>query len=132
VKRLLIGGLVAFALAPAASGADQLLRAQLKPIAPARSGSGTFTAKATVTARAVMLRWQLSLSNLSGPATRATLRIKGKNTGFVLCKPCRSRTKGELAIVTPFWQDIAAGRSEIVVSTRAHPSGELRGVVRIG
>jgi hypothetical protein len=116
-----------------AGSAPMTLQARLKAVAPARGGSGLFTAKAVEGKNTVHLSWHLSLSHLSGPATAATLKVGGgRNLAFLLCKPCSSTGRGSLGIVGSLWKQISSGKSVIVVSTRAHPNGELRGTLKLG
>jgi hypothetical protein len=131
MKRLLLTATLGLALAaPAAAGLRETsIRTQLAPVAPAVSGSGVFAAKATTTRSVVALRWQLSLAQLSGPATRATLTLSGSGIALVLCKPCSTRAHGTLQLLG---RKALAKGGKVVVATRAHPKGELRGTVRSG
>ncbi len=44
-----------------------------------------------------------------------------------LCKPCGGH--GSVGLVSGLWKQISGGQSVIVVSTRAHPKGEVRGTL---
>jgi hypothetical protein len=131
MKRLLLTALLGLTLAaPAAAGSRETsIRAQLAPVAPAAAGSGIFTARATTTQGLVTLRWQLSLARLSGQATRATLTLAGPRIALVLCKPCSARAHGAMQLLG---RNPLARGGKVVVATRAHPKGELRGTVRSG
>ena len=101
------------------------------PVAPAAGGSGSFTATAVARKSVVQLDWRLSVSQLSGPATAVALRIGGAHTMVLpLCKPCGGR--GSVGLVSSLWKQISGGQSVIVVSTRAHPKGEVRGTLTVG
>jgi hypothetical protein len=109
------------------------LHAKLTPIAPARGGVGTFAASAVTAKSTVNMRWQLKLSNLSGTATKATMRLtRRKGVSFVLCAPCGSSRRGRVGMVRAVWDNMLTHGAQLVVATRAHPRGELRGIVRRG
>lgn len=110
-----------------------LLHGQLKPVAPAHAGSGTFTASGIKAKGSVKMTWQLSLAHLTGSATSATLRLTGLHgVTFVLCKPCSLTGHGQVGLVSSVWDNILANGAQLVVSTRAHPTGELRGTLSRG
>ena len=117
--------------APAGALATQRVHARLAPVASASHGSGAFSANATGT-RTVTLGWQLSVSKLSGPAKKAVLKTSGAN-GIVitLCRPCTAKAHGKIVMLGSAWRRIAAGGA-VVVTTRARPRGELRGVLKRG
>jgi CHRD domain-containing protein len=126
--------LIAFAaLAASAAAADSApkgLRARLLPIAQPSSASGAFTARVAVEHKAVLLRWQLMLAHLSGTATRTTIRTgRGLMVNFTLCAPCATKATGRLLLSPSAWRTITAKPTQIAVRTRAHPNGELRGVL---
>lgn len=128
---LCIGGLALAVTATATAGASEtVLRARLAPVAPVTSASGTFTARATPVAGSTTVRWQLAVAHLTGRATKATITLSGANTlTFVLCKPCSTRASGELQLVRSLWRDLQAHGARIVVETKAHRTGELRGTL---
>jgi hypothetical protein len=49
---------------------------------------------------------------------------------FTLCAPCIPGAHGVLAFPASAWKMIVADGAQIVVTTRAHPSGELRGTLK--
>jgi hypothetical protein len=132
--RLASALLLALALATPAVGSGQAgLKGRLVPIAPVRAGSGSFTASAVVVKGTATMKWQLSLSYLTGPATSATLRLTGlRGVMFVLCRPCSSSAHGKVGLVSAAWSNVLANGAQIVVATRAHPNGELRGTLSRG
>ena len=130
---MLVAGLAVVALAlPALAGATtKELHAQLTAIAPTHAGKGTFSATAATGTGTVQVKWSLSVNHLSGPATSATLQPSGSNGPAVpLCAPCGGH--GSFSIVGRVWSQIAAGHAELVIATRAHPKGELHGVLKLG
>ena len=90
-----------------------------------------FTATAVEKKNVVQLDWRLSVAHLSGPATAVDLRIGGAHTMVLpLCKPCSAR--GSVGLVSGLWKQVSGGQSVVVVSTRAHPKGEVRGTLTVG
>jgi hypothetical protein len=133
LQRSAIGGAVVLCAAVpafAASSPQQAVHARLTPAAPAKHGSGTFAATGGG-AQSAIVRWQLAVSNLSGPVRRATLHTAGSpRIVFTLCQPCGARSHGQLALIGSMWSRIVASGGTVVVATRAHPSGELRGTLK--
>ena len=128
---LCIGVLALAVTAAATAGASEtLLRARLAPVAPVTSASGSFTARAAFVAGSATVRWQLAVTHLTGRATKATITLSGANKlTFVLCKPCSTRASGQLQLVRSVWRDLQAHGARIVVATKAHQAGELRGTL---
>jgi hypothetical protein len=94
--------------------------------------SGHFSATLTGT----VLKWTLTYSHLSGPATAAHIHIgaRGKNgiALIALCPPCKSPLSGTATAVT---DDVAAlmsnGGAYVNVHTAKNPEGEIRGEVTV-
>ena len=125
-------GLCAAAPALAGGSATRTVHARLLPVAPARYATGTFTGNGA-SGGTVVVRWQLSVSKLSGPAKKATLQTPApRKIIFTLCQPCKSKAHGKLALLGSVWSRIAAGGGTVVVTTKAHPRGELRGAIKHG
>jgi CHRD domain-containing protein len=118
--------------APAGAVSTQRVHARLVPVASTTHAAGTFSARG-VGSRTVTLSWQLSVSRLSGPAKKATLKTSGPS-GIVitLCRPCSAKAHGKIVMLGSAWRRIAAGGGFVVVTTRAHPRGELRGALQRG
>jgi len=130
---LLTAGAVALCAAipaHAAAAAKDTVSARLAPTVSSTRGSGTFTASGT-SGNTVVMRWQLSVSKLSGPVTRATLRSPGsQKIVFPLCSPCSAKSSGQLALIGSMWKRIVSKGGTIVISTRSNPAGELRGTLK--
>ena len=63
--------------------------------------------------QSVVVRWQLSVSNLSGPIRRATLQTPGPTKiTFALCKPCGPKARGQLVLLRSMWNRIARRRCD--------------------
>jgi hypothetical protein len=117
----------------ASHDAQAPLKASLTAVAPAHGGSGKFSGTAVSAKDLTTVKWQLSVSHLSGPITAATLRSGGpKGIALPLCQPCPASSKGNVAIVSSIWKQIQTGSGEIVIATRAHPNGELSGKLKLG
>lgn len=128
---LLLATVVVAVPAASAGTAPTTLHARLAAVPPAAGRSGLFTATAVEKKDVVQLDWRLSAAHLSGPATAVNLKIGGAHTVVLpLCKPCGAH--GSVGIVSGLWQQISGGQSVIVVSTRAHPKGEVRGTLIVG
>jgi CHRD domain len=125
-------GLGAVGAAVAADAAEPTMRARLAPVKPATRGTGTLTATAG-SGQSVVVRWQLAVSNLTGPVRRATLQTPAPaKVTFSLCKPCSAKARGQIVLLRSTWNRILAGGATVVVTTRAHPAGELRGTLKRG
>ncbi len=135
VRSALVPLLVAAVAVPVAIAGTtpKTLQARLTAVAPAQGGSGQFTATALQGKSSIQLKWHLSVSHLSGRPTAATLKINGGHgLAFPLCKPCSANGRGSLGIVSGLWKQVSGGQSVIVVATRAHPAGEVRGTLTAG
>ncbi len=129
-------GAVALALAAASSArpAKTALRAPLSAAqeVPAQVVANT-AAKGLFTGTLVgtKLRWKLTFSGLTGPATAAHLHtgVKGKagNVIVPLCGPCRSGMTGVVTISAAMLQTIRKHGMYVNVHTAKNPAGEIRG-----
>jgi CHRD domain len=125
---------VAVPIAAAKTTPPQKVNAHLVAIAPAQGGSGVLTGTALKQKGGVQLKWRLSFTHLSGPATEATLKVNrsGGGVAFALCKPCTANKQGNISLISSLWKTIAAGKGVLVIATAAHPAGELRGALTVG
>ena len=114
----------------AAGSATQSVHAKLNPVAPTKTATGSFTASGK-TGNTVVVSWRIYFSKLSGPARKATLQTPApRKIAFALCQPCKSGAHGQIALLGSVWSKIAAGGGAVVVTTKAHPRGELRGAIK--
>jgi hypothetical protein len=114
----------------AGGATSQSVKARLMPVGAAMKGSGNFTATGA-SGSTVTVSWQLSVSGLGAKATRARLQTPGpRRIVFTLCQPCTAKSHGKLVLLGSMWTRIRAGGGSVVVSTQAHPGGEIRGLVK--
>lgn len=91
--------------------------------------SGRFTATLTGTS----LKWKLTFTHLSGPATAAHIHmgVKGVNGGILvtLCGPCMSPVSGTSALTAAEIADLKVRKLYVNVHTTKNPNGEIRGQI---
>ena len=97
-----------------------------------KGGTGHFTA----TYSGTTLKWTLTFSHLTGPATAAHLHKappgKPGPVAVALCGPCKSPATGTItgetaaATITAF----KAGQYYVNVHTKKNPDGEIRGQIK--
>jgi hypothetical protein len=141
VKKLIPGALavvIALAMASVAFGtpkgmgwsatlnAKQEIPAQA---VKAPNGKGTFHA----TLNGSTLKWTLSFSGLSGPASAAHIHMGGMgeagNVLVALCGPCKAKQSGSAKVSKAVVK--AAGKHLLYVNvhTAKNPAGEIRGQI---
>lgn len=79
-----------------------------------------------------LLRWKVSFTGLSGPATAAHFHgpaAVGANAGVALAwpQPITSPMEGRATLTSAQAADLLAGRWYANIHTAAHPGGEVRG-----
>ena len=98
---------------------------------PANSSPGAGTLDATLDKNSNMLRWTLTYSGLTGPATMAHFHgpaMAGANAGVAVPFPsAMSPARGETMLTAAQVADLMAGKWYANVHTAAHPGGEIRG-----
>jgi hypothetical protein len=96
--------------------------------APAMA-AGKFTGVVTGTT----LKWTLTFSHLTGPATAAHIHLgaKGKAGAVIipLCTPCKVMESGSAKVTTAEINDMTNGKTYVNVHTAKNPGGEIRGQV---
>jgi hypothetical protein len=127
--RIGIGGLaLAMALGSTASVRAETLtyKVALKSAdeVPPNASSGSGTADVTYDTQTKQLKWKVSYSGLTGPATAAHFHgpaEPGKNAGVMI--PIQNIGTSQAA-------DLTGGRLYVNVHTAANPGGEIRGQVK--
>ena len=115
--------------------ATQSFRATLSSAAevPANASAGTGNLEATFDKGASVLRWKLTYSGLTGPATMAHFHgpaMPGANAGVVVPLPsAASPAEGQATLTPAQAADLVGGRWYINVHTAQNPAGEIRGQV---
>jgi Cu/Zn superoxide dismutase len=91
------------------------------------AASGSFTA--TLTGKT--LKWKLSFSKLTGPATAAHIHLGGMgkagNVVIALCGPCKSGMTGSATVPAAIAKDFTKHLLYVNVHTVKNPAGEIRG-----
>lgn len=82
----------------------------------------------------LLLRWKLSFSGLSGPATAGHFHgpaAIGANANIALPfkGPVKSPLQGQATLTPTQAADLLAGKWYVNIQTAAHPGGEIRGQV---
>lgn len=100
---------------------------------PANSTPGTGTLMATLDKSTMMLKYKLTYSGLTGPATMAHFHgpaMPGTNAGVVVPLPApASPIEGSATLTAAQVADLMAGKWYVNVHTAQNPGGEIRGQV---
>ena len=100
---------------------------------PPNTSAGIGTLEASLSKDTSVLRWKLSYSGLTGPASAAHFHgpaMAGANAGVVLpfSSPA-SPIEGQATLTAAQVADLMAGKWYANVHTAANPGGEIRGQV---
>jgi hypothetical protein len=135
---LLAGALLSTILTASASAETISYKAELKGSqeVPATDSKGAGTAALSYDTATKTLKWNVTYSGLSGPATAAHIHgpaEPGKNAGVQVgfAKP-DSPIEGSATLTDAQAADLAAGKLYINVHTAANKGGEIRGQVTAG
>ena len=124
----------ATAAAPAVM-ATQTFRATLSAAAevPSNASPGTGALEASFDKASNVLKWRVTYSGLTGPATMAHFHgpaLPGANAGVVVPLPSAASPAEGSATLTPAQlTDLMAGKWYINIHTAQYPGGEIRGQV---
>lgn len=101
-----------------------------KPTGVSAMAAGRFTASPSGT----ILKWTLTFSHLTGPATAAHIHlgVKGKSGPVLipLCGPCKSPAHGTARFTHAELTKMLAGKTYVNVHTAKNPNGEIRGQLK--
>jgi hypothetical protein len=149
VKKLLaalaLGAVAALAVTAFALGAARdtyMVGAKLtaKAEVPAPTGvpaaaKGAFTGDYVENSKGATLKWRLTFSGLSGPATAAHIHMaKVGVAGPVvvpLCGPCKAAQSGKATISKAVIAALESGKAYVNVHTTKNAAGEIRGQVKV-
>ncbi|HEY4371292.1 MAG TPA: CHRD domain-containing protein [Burkholderiales bacterium] len=141
--RLLCAGLLAVGLAACSSMGSSsntvVTKTQLTAAqeVPPTNSSGRGMIETTFDKSTMVLKWKLTYSGLTGPATAAHFHgpaAPGSNTGVVVpfANPINSGLEGEKKLEPAQAADFLAGKWYANVHTAANKGGEIRGQVMPG
>jgi cytochrome c1 len=128
------GSLIGFLASHARAATDATPKtytaaATLKAVAG--TGRGTFTGSvSSANATSGTLAWKLVYSKLSGPVTGVQLR-SGTKVLATLCSSCASGVHKSIALHGTTFRTVAGNKATVTVATKAHPTGELKGVLKL-
>ena len=123
--------------AAAPTMATQAFRATLSGAAevPANASAGSGTLEASFDKASSVLRWKVTYSGLSGPATMAHFHgpaMPGANAGVALpFASAVSPVEGKATLNAAQIADLMAGKWYANVHTAANPGGEIRGQLMV-
>jgi hypothetical protein len=94
--------------------------------------SATGIAYAVLDKNTFLLRWKLSFTGLSGPATGANFHgpaVIGANANstITLKAPVKSPLEGQATLTSAQAADLLADKWYLSIKTSSHPGGEIRG-----
>ena len=100
------------------------------PTGTKAGAAGHFTATVT----GLSIKWTLTFSHLSGPASAAHIHLPAKRgadaaVAVPLCGPCTSPTSGSGTLTADQLTAMKNGRSYVNVHTGKNPNGEIRGQI---
>jgi hypothetical protein len=138
---LAAGTLVAAGLAAAGStyriSASLNVRQEVpKQVVKAPNAGGSFSGTVVEKARTSTLKWKLTYSRLSGPATAAHIHLGRRGVAgdvlIALCGGnCHSGMTGTAKFASKIVDQIEAGKTYVNVHTAKNPNGEIRGQVKV-
>jgi CHRD domain len=100
-----------------------------KQAVKAPAANGAFTASVS----GKTLKWKLTFSKLSGPASAAHIHIGGMGTAgnvlVPLCGPCKSGVSGSVPLTATLKAKFAKHLLYVNVHTKKNPAGEIRGQI---
>ena len=135
-------GVVAFALAGAASGARHMstmsfaatLNAGQETPHPTGTKSGA-SGKFTATVTGSTIKWTLTFSHLTGAASAAHIHAGRKGVAgpvlIALCGPCTSPQSGTATMTSAQVKKLQGGATYVNVHTAKNANGEIRGQLKM-
>jgi CHRD domain len=117
--------------------AKQMLRATLSSAAevPPNASSGSGTMEGSFDKASGVMRWKVTYTGLTGPATMAHFHgpaMPGSNAGVVVPFPsAASPAEGMVNLTAAQATDLMTGKWYVNVHTAQNPGGEIRGQVLV-
>jgi hypothetical protein len=118
------------------------LKSQLVGTSPSvatRHATGAFSGTLKLAGANSTFTWSLTFGHLSGAARRAGIYFgkapKPSQLALLLCNKCRSGIEsyyhGPYVADRRFVRAILHGRAYVVIQTKRHPKGEIRGRIKV-
>jgi len=102
---------------------------------PPTSSAGAGTLDARLDRTTSVIRWKMTYSGLTGPATMAHFHgpaLPGANAGVVVpFASAASPSEGQATLTAAQIADLTAGKWYVNVHTAANPAGEIRGQLMV-
>lgn len=102
---------------------------------PANTSPATGTVDAMLNKDTNLLRWKISYTGLTGPATAGHFHgpaVMATNAGVVLgWTTAENGSEGSATLTTAQVADLVAGRWYANIHTKANPGGEIRGQMTV-
>jgi CHRD domain len=133
LRSIFAGALLSVAFSAGALAETVTFKTDLKSSqeVPANDSTGTGTAAVTYDPASKVLKWTVTYSGLTGPATMAHIHgpaAAGKNAGVLIgFAKADSPIEGSATLTDAQAADLMAGNLYINVHTAANKSGEIRG-----
>ena len=104
---------------------------------PALTGKGLGSMDASLSPRTLVLAWSIHYADLSGPVTAAHFHGPARPGGSAevalpITGAMRSPITGSALLTAEQAAELGEGKWYVNLHTAAHPSGEIRGQLRLG
>jgi hypothetical protein len=136
VAALVVAGLAAAKASYKISAPLNVKQEVPKQVVKAPNAKGSFTGTIVEKGKSATLRFKLSYSHLSGPATAAHIHVGKRGVaGNVLVPLCAGNCHSGMAGSATFSKDVVdkieRGQTYVNVHTAKNPAGEIRGQVKV-
>ena len=106
-----------------------------KQVVKTPAATGRFSGTYTEHGKNATLKWKLTYSHLSGPASAAHIHLGKAGTAGAVIVPlcggdCRSGMTGTATVTSRVVSQIEAGQTYVNIHTAKNPNGEIRGQVK--
>jgi hypothetical protein len=133
---LVVAGLAAGASTHKVSATLTVKQEVPKQVVKAPNATGGFSGSYVEHGKTATLKWKLTYSRLSGPATAAHIHLGARgvagNVIVPLCAAnCHSGMTGKSPITSKIIAQMKAGKTYVNVHTAKNQAGEIRGQVKV-